>query len=269
MPRSIWRGAISFGLVAIPIKLYTATQSRDIPFVMLHNTCHNRVRQKRYCPYHEEDVAYADVTRGFEYTKDQYVVMEPSDFNDLPVPSKHTIEITRFVELPDIDPMYYERGYVLEPEPVGQKPFALLNRALQTSGRAAIAKVSLRQKEHLSCLRPYGRGIAMSTMFYPDEIRDTGELELPEDDSLVTEQEVAMANTLIDQMAGPFQPEEYRDDYRSALERVIEAKLGAAEPVVSAEEPPKAKVIDLMEALKASIESAKEREQAKAAVGGV
>ena len=135
MPRSIWRGAISFGLVAIPIKLYTATQSRDIPFAMLHNTCHNRVRQKRYCPYHGEDVAYADVTKGFEYTKDQYVVMEPSDFNDLPVPSKHTIEITRFVELPDIDPMYYERGYVLEPEPVGQKPFALLNRALHDQGR--------------------------------------------------------------------------------------------------------------------------------------
>ena len=260
MPRAIWRGAISFGLVAIPIKLYAATQSRDIPFVMLHGSCHSRVRQKRYCPYHEEEVPYADITKGFEYAKDQYVVMEPADFSDLPVPSKHTIEITRFVELPDIDPIYYQRGYVLEPEPVGQKPFALLRRALTASGRAAIAKVSLRQKEHLVCLRPYGRGIAMSTMFYPDEIRDTDELELPDEDALVTDQEVAMANLLIDQMAGPFQPDEYRDDYRAALERVIEGKLGAAEPMVAVDEPPKARVMDLMEALKASIESAQSQE---------
>jgi DNA end-binding protein Ku len=273
-PRSIWRGAISFGMVAIPIRLYPATQAKDIAFVTLHTTCQNRIRQKRYCPYHETEVEREEITRGYEYTKDQYVVMDPSDFDALPVPSKHTIEITRFVELPKIDPMYFERGYVLEPEPVGQKPFALLRQALIASGRAAIAKVSLRQKEHLSCLRPYGRGIAMSTMFYPDEIRDISDLELPEDDTLVSEQEVAMANTLIDQMVGPFEPEEYRDEYRSALEQVIEVKLGAAEAVAVAPTPPKGKVVDLMEALKASIEAtkketkAKPRARAKAAAGG-
>lgn len=183
--------------------------------------------------------------------------MEPSDFDELPVPSKHTIEITRFVELPKIDPMYYERGYVLEPEAVGQKPYALLRQALISSDRAAIAKVSIRQKEHLTCLRPYGRGIAMSTMFYSDEIRDTSELEFPEDDTLVSEAEVAMANMLIDQMAGTFEPDQYEDEYRTTLEQVIEAKLGNAEAVIGAPEPPKGKVVDLMEALKASIEATK------------
>ena len=134
-PRAIWRGAISFGMVVIPIKLYPATQSKDISFVTLHSTCNNRIRQRRYCPYHEHEVERDEIVRGYEYTKDQYVVMEPSDFESLPVPSTHTIEITRFVELSQIDPMYFERGYVLEPDPVGQKPFYLLRRALEDSDR--------------------------------------------------------------------------------------------------------------------------------------
>ena len=268
-PRAIWKGAISFGMVVIPIKLYPATQSKDISFVQLHDTCHNRIRQRRYCPYHEMVVEQDEIVRGYEYTKDQYVVMEPSDFEDLPVASTHTIEITRFVELSTIDPMYFERGYVLEPETVGQKPFYLLKRALEDSSRVAIAKVSLRQKEHLCCLRPYDRAIAMETMFYPDEIRPTAELDLPEDEVVITDQEMAMAGTLIDQLTGTFEPEQHHDEYRSTLERLIEAKLGAAEPVTVAPTPARGKVVDLMEALKASIEATKkETERSRSASAG-
>ena len=179
MPRSIWRGAISFGMVAIPIKLYPATQGKDIRFVTLHNSCHTRMRQRRWCEYHEEFVEFGDTVKGYEYAKDQFVVMEPDDFQGLPVPSIHTIEIKRFVDLADIDPIHFEKSYYLEPDAVGQKPFLLLTRALKESNRVAVAKVAMRQKEHLCSLRPYGSGIVMATMLQPDEIRSTGELGDP------------------------------------------------------------------------------------------
>ena len=263
MPRAIWSGAISFGMVVIPVKLYPATESKDISFVTLHAACNNRIRQRRWCPYHEHEVERDEIVRGYEYAKDQYVVMEPSDFENLPVPSTHTIEITRFIDLSEIDPIYFERGYVLEPDAVGQKPFYLLKKALEDSDRVAIAKVSLRQKEHLCCLRPYDRAIAMATMFYPDEIRSTAELDLPEEDVTISEDEMAMANTLIDQLAGTFEPEQYADEYRATLERVIEAKLGAAEPVTAAPAPARGQVVDLMEALKASIQATKKESRRK------
>ncbi len=250
-------------MVVIPVKLYPATQSKDIAFVTLHTECHNRIRQKRYCPYHEVDVALDETVRGYEYSKEQYVVMEKSDFEDLPVPSTHTIEIVRFVDLASIDPVYFERSYVLEPETVGQKPFFLLKRALESSKRVAIAKVSLRQKEHLCCLRPYDGGISIATMYYPDEVRANTDLELPEDEELINDQEMAMANTLIDQLTGPFEPEQHRDEYRVALERVIEAKLGSGAPVTAAPAPPPGKVVDLMEALRASIQATKQESRAR------
>ena len=258
-PRAIWKGSISFGMVAIPIRLYPATQAKDISFVTLHSACHSRIRHRRYCPHHEEFVEPDEIVKGYEYAKDQYVIMEAADFEELPVPSARTIEIVRFIQLSDIDPMYFERGYVLEPEAVGQKPFYLLKHALERTDRVAVAKVSLRQKEHLCCLRPYDRGIAMATMFYPDEIRSTAELDLPEEEAAVSDQELAMAVTLIDQLTGPFEPEQFSDEYRSILERVIEAKLGTAEPVAAASAPDRGKVVDLMEALKASIQAAKQQ----------
>ena len=251
--RAIWRGAVSFGMVAIPIKLYTATESKDFSFVTLHSTCNSRIRQKRYCPHHEVEVEAAEIVRGYEYSKDQYVVMEESDFQDLPVPSTHVIEITQFVDLADIDPMNFERSYALEPEGVGVKPFYLLKQALESSGRVAIAKVSLRQKEHICCVRPYEHALAMHTMHYPDEIRGTNELDLPEEQTAITDQEMGMATTLIDQLTAPYDPSQYQDGYRLALERVIEGKLTSQEPVVAAPVASKAKVSDLMEALRASI----------------
>lgn len=257
-PRAIWRGAIAFGMVAIPIRLYPATESKDVSFVTLHSTCHSRLRQRRYCPHHDTHVEFSEVTRGYEYSKDQYVVMEPSDFEDLPVSSKHTVEIKQFVDLASIDPVYFERSYLLEPEAVGEKPFYLLKRALEVTGRVAIAKVSLRQKEHLSCLRPYENGIIMATMYYPDEIRGNSELNLPEEEPLVSDQEIEMATTLIGQLTGTFEPEEHDDEYRTALLQAIEARLGISEPVAAAPVPVLGKVGDLMEALRASIEATKQ-----------
>lgn len=260
--RAIWKGAISFGMVVIPIKLYHATDSKDIAFTTLHRACKTRLKQKRFCPQCEVDVEAADILRAYEVSKDQYVVLEEADFEDLPVASTRTIEITDFVELASIDPVYYEKSYVLEPEDVGVKPYYLLKQALETSGLVAVAKVSLRQKEHLCLLRPRDHGIALETMYYPDEIRSTAELKLPEDEVAIGPQEIKMAQALIDQLAGPFEPEKYKDEYRLALERVIEAKLGAVEPIAAAPAAPKGKVLDLVEALKASLEKAKKERPA-------
>ena len=256
MARSIWKGAISFGMVAIPMKLYIATESRDIGFVQLHASCHSRLRQKRWCPHHEEEVPYADIVRGFEFTKDEYLVMEDEDFEALPLKTTHTIDILRFVDLQSIDPVHYEKSYYIEPESVGVKPFYLLKKALESTNRVAIAKIALRQKEHLCLVRPYGDGLMMETMFYPDEIRSTVDLDLP-GEAAVSEAELQMAVMLIDQLTGEFQPQEYHDEYRGALQEVIEAKLGSGAPISAAPEAPQGKVRDLMEALRASIEASR------------
>lgn len=254
--RATWKGAISFGMVVIPIKLYPATESKDISFVTLHKECNTRLHQ-RYCPFHETTVESSEVVRGYEYAKGQYLAMDPADFETLPVPSTHTIEITRFIDLASIDPLYFERSYALEPEAVGVKPFYLLKGAMEQTKRVAIAKVSLQQKEHLCCLRPFESGLVMETMYCPDEIRGTNDLDLPEDRANVTDQEMAMAISLIDQLTGDFEPEQFQDEYRAALERVIEAKLGTGQPVIATPATPQGKVGDLMEALRASILAAK------------
>ena len=257
--RAIWRGAVSFGLVAIPIKLYTATESKDISFVTLHSTCNTRLRQKKYCPFHEAEVEQAEVARGYEYSKDQYVVMEESDFENLPVSSTHVIEITQFVDMAEIDHINFDRTYMLEPEGVGTKPFYLLKQALDNSHRVAVAKVSLRNKEHICCLRSYEHAIAMHTMHYPDEIRGTTELTLPEEQTAITEPEMAMATTLIDQLVGSYDPSQSRDEYRLTLEQVIEGKLTSQPPVTAPPMAPQGEVTDLMEALRASIAATKTR----------
>ena len=159
--------------------------------------------------------------------------------------------------MPSIDPVYYERSYLLEPDGVGLKPYALLKSALEATSRVAIGKIALRNKEHLCAVRPYNGAMVMATMHFPDEIRSTADLDLPEELTTITKQELKMATALVNQLTGPFEPEKYQDEYRGALERVIEAKLGAGEPVTAAAPAPKGKVGDLMEALKASIESAK------------
>ena len=256
--RAIWKGLVSFGMVAIPVKLYTATESKDIAFVTLHRACNTRLRHRRFCPAHEMEVEPSQVARAYEFAKEQYVVMEEGDFDNLPVPSAHTIEITQFCDLSSIDPISFQRTYVLEPDAMGIKPFYLMKQALENTNRVALAKVSLRQKEHICCLRPFEHGLTMHTMFYPDEIRGNNELDLPEERTSITEAEMAMATMLIDQLTAPYDAAGYQDEYRLALERVIEGKLGAQMPVAPAPVAP-ARVTDLMEALRASVAAAKKQ----------
>ncbi len=222
--RSIWNGAISFGMVVIPVKLYPATENKDFSFVNLHSTCNTRIKQPRFCPYHEVMVESSEIVKAYEYAKEQYVVMEDSDFDDLPVSSERTIEITRFVDLASVDPIFFERSYSLEPRDMGVKPYYLLKQALETTQRVAVAKVSLRQKENLCLLRPFEDGIMLETMNYADEIRGMNELNLPADTVSFSEPEISMAVALIDQLTGPFEPDPVTDHYRAALEAVIEVK---------------------------------------------
>ena len=260
MPRSMWKGAVSFGMVSIPIKLYTATDSKDVSFNLLHGKCHTRIKQQRYCPACDVVVEWNDVVRGYEYGPDNYVVMEESDFEKVPVSTTRTIDITQFVQLDEVDPIHYDRSYYLEPDAVGVKPFALLRETLMRTGRVALAKVSLRQKEQLCILRPYANTLALETMYYPDEIRSTEELTIPGEETTVSDRELDMARSLVDMLTAEFDPSQYRDEYRQALLGVIEKKAAGQE--VARPKAAVGKVTDLMEALRASIEATKKERAA-------
>ena len=257
MPRSIWNGVISFGMVSIPVKLYTATQGKDISFHLLHKECGARLQQLRWCPEHERAVEWGEVARGYEYAKDQHVILTEEDFEKLPLPSKQTVELSAFVKAEEIDPVYYEKSYYLEPDAKGIKPFALLMTALKKKGLTGIAKIAVRNKEQLCALRPMDGTLILETLFYPDEIR-VEKTELP--DVKISEKELDMAYTLIELLTDEFDPEKYHDEYREALMQVIDAKLEGEEmPEVAAAGP--AKVTDIMSALRQSVEAAKKRKK--------
>jgi DNA end-binding protein Ku len=262
MPRSIWNGVISFGMVSIPVKLYTGTQDKDISFHLLHKTDNTRIKMRRWCPADEKFVEMDEIVRGYEYARDQYVILTEEDFEKLPLPSKHTIELAQFVSVQEIDPVYYEKTYYLEPDQAGVKPYALLVRALEEKGLIALAKIAIRNKERLCALRPKDGVLVLETLFYPDEIRIEAEAPAAVD---VSDRELDMAFTLIELLHEPFQPERYKDEYREALMKLIEAKLEGQEMVVEATPKP-TKVTDLMSALKASIEAAK-KARGEAAAG--
>ena len=254
MPRPIWRGAISFGMVAIPVKLYTATESKDVSFRQLHKEDHSRIKQLRWNPNLDKEVPYDEIVRGYEYSKDRYVILDDEDFDNLPLPSKRSVQIKAFVKLEEIDPVFFERSYYLEPDEAGVKPFALLLKALEEKGLTAVAQVAIRNKERLCSLRPGAEGrILLETLYYPDEIR-TAALD-PFEGVEVSDEELQMAFTLIEMLETSFQPEDYHDEYRVALMQLIEAKLEGQE-IVEAEAPETTKVVDLMAALKASVEAA-------------
>lgn len=254
MARAIWSGSISFGMVSMPVKLYGATESKDIRFQLLHATCGTKLQQRRWCPTDEVDVPWNEVARGFEYAKGQYVLLTDEDFEQLPLSSKHTIELTAFVEQKEIDPIFYERSYYLEPDERGEKPYALLLKALEEKKLSAVGSITLRKKEQLCVIRPHANTIMLETLYYPDEVREERGVDLGK--VKVAERELDMAFTLIELLKRPFDPSEYKDHYREALAQVIEAKLEGKEVVTS---PPteEARVFDLAEALKRSVEAAK------------
>lgn len=261
MPRAIWSGVINFGMVSIPVKLYTATETKDLSFHQIHKECGSRIRQLRWCPTCDREVEFGELAKGYEYTKDEHVLLDDEDLEKLPLPSKNTIAVTSFVKAEEIDPIYYEKSYYLEPAETGVKPFALLMKAIQQKELTAVAQVAIRNKERLCALRPYEGTLMMDTLFYPDEIRAHGIEGI--DDIEVSEKELAMAFTLIDVLEEPFDPTKYTDQYRAALMQIIEAKLEGQE-IVAQPAAAKGKVIDLMSALKESVEAAKKAKESDA-----
>jgi DNA end-binding protein Ku len=254
MPRAIWSGSISFGMVTIPVKLFGATEGKDIRFSLLHATCGTKLQQKRWCPTDEVEVPWTETARGYEYTKGQYVMLTDEDFEQLPLPSKHTIDLSAFVEEREIDPVFYERSYYLEPGERAEKPYALLLKALEEKKLSAMASITIRKKEQLCVLRSHQGAIMLETLYYPDEIRQERGVDL--DRVKISERELEMAFTLIELLKKPFDPSEYRDHYREALAELIEGKLEGKQ-VVSAPAARETRVIDLAEALKRSVEEAK------------
>jgi DNA end-binding protein Ku len=260
MARAIWSGSISFGMVSIPVKLYGATESKDISFHLLHSTCGTRLKQVRWCPKDEVEVPWSDIVRGYEFAKGEYVVLTEEDFEKLPLPSKHVIELSAFVEAEEIDPVFYERSYYLEPEDRGKKAYALLMRALEEKSLTAVATITIRKKEQLCALRPHDGVLMMETLYYADEVRKQPDADVR--GTKTTEREMEMAFTLIELLRKPFDAKEYHDHYREALEEMIEAKQAGREVVVS-EEAPETKVLDLADALRRSVEAAKKSAKPK------
>ncbi|HEU4527829.1 MAG TPA: Ku protein [Actinomycetota bacterium] len=260
-PRAMWKGAISFGLVTIPVAVYPATEEKSLKFNQLHDEDMGRVRYKRVCSIDGEEVDFDHIVKGYEVEKDRYVVLTDEDLDAVPVESSRAIDIQQFVDLDEIDPMLFKKSYYLVPDETGAKAYALLRKALAEESKVGIAKVSFRDKEHLAALRFKDEVFVLETMYWPDEIR-TADFDTLDSDSKVRDNEVQMARQLIESLSEPWNPEEFTDEYREALLGIVEKKL-AGEPIEVPEEAPAARVVDLMAALKASVEAAKEKTPAE------
>ena len=264
MPRAIWSGAISFGLVNVPIKLFTATSQKDVRFHQLHDRDGARIQQKRVCSKDGEEVTLDHIVKGYEISRDRYVLITPEELDTLDPKASRTIDIQDFVDLDEIDPVYFDSTYYMVPEKGAAKAYALLLEAMRRSNKVAIARVVLRQKQHLVALRPLKNALSMETMLYADEVVSTDSLEgLPEDIE-VSDRELAMAQQLIDSLSAEFQPEQYRDDYRERVIAMIERKAEGQEIVAEEEPEETTPVVDLMAALEASLKAAKSRRDEEA-----
>jgi DNA end-binding protein Ku len=257
MARSMWKGAIQFGLVTIPVKMYLATESKGVSFNMLHADCHGRIQMKTYCPKEDVYIERSQTVRGYEIAPDQYVVVTDDDLASVPLKTVRAIEIEQFVPLAtNADATRFaKQAYYLEPEPVARKAFFLLKQVLAEKGLRAVAKIVLRDREQLAILDPFASTLLLSTLHWPDEVRSTGELSLPEDEVEVKPAEKAMAEQLVAAMTGDFDASAHRDRYREALMAIIEAKAAGTE-VVEPAAAPTASLGDLMAALEASVAAA-------------
>ena len=263
MPRSIWSGAISFGLVNVPVKVYSAVSPKTVRFHQLNSKTGTRIAQRRVDPATGDEVAYEDLVKGFELTKDRYVIITPEELESLAPEKTRSIDIEDFVDLHEIDPVYYDHPYWLVPDKGAAKAYGLLLQAMRESEKVAIARVVLRNKEHLVAIRPSGEALMMETMVFHDEVIPTDDLdELPAaQERQASEKEVAMARQLIDSLTTEFTPEQYRDEYREKILDLIERKAEGQEITVQAEAPAPAKVPDLMAALEASLAAVKPKEE--------
>lgn len=261
MPRPIWSGSISFGLVNVPVKLFSAVSQKDVRFNQLHAKDNVRIRQKRVNAVTGEEVPYDEIVKGYEVAPDTYVVIEPGELDNLDPKATHTIDIEEFVHLDQIDPIYFERAYYLVPDQRAAKPYKLLADAIEESGKVAIARFVMRSKEYLVAIRSVDGVLVMSTMLYFDEVVPAEELDgLPGADVEVTEKEVKMAQSLIDSMTSDdFEAEKYHDSYREKVLELIEKKAAGEVIAMPAQEEAPTPVADMMAALEASVAAAKSR----------
>lgn len=269
MARAMWKGAIQFGLVTIPVKLYTATESDyTIRFNMLHAKDHSRIQMKTWCPVEDEPISRSDTVKGYEYAPGEYVVITDEDLEKVPLKTVRSIEIEQFTKADDSDAntRFVKQAYYVEPDKIGRKPFYLLRSVLQEEGLTAVCKVVIKDREALAALDPFADTMLLTTLHWPDEIRSTGELDLPDEEFEFKPAELAMARQLVSAMTADFDPAEYKDEYRDALMQVIESKIEGHE--VKAVEPVEegGKLVDLMAALEASVNAARAARAADAPV---
>jgi DNA end-binding protein Ku len=265
MARAMWKGAIQFGLVTIPVKLYLATESnRGISFNLLHKTDLTRIQMKTWCPAENEPISRADTVRGYEWAPDQYVVITDEDLESVPLKTVRSIEIEQFVPKDDDRgaTRFVEKAYYLEPDAIGRKAFSLLKEILAEKGLTAICKVVIKDREALAALDPFGPTMLLSTLAWPDEVRDVKDLDLPSDLPAFKPAERAMAEQLIAAMTGAFNPAEYHDEYREALMKVIESKVEGKQIFTPQPVEAGSNLVDLMAALEASVEAARKSRHA-------
>jgi DNA end-binding protein Ku len=259
MATSVWKGHLTFGLVSLPVRLFSAARGQTLSFNLLHKTDHSRIKNVVFCQHEDKAIPRSELVKGYEYEKDRYVIVEDEDIKAVAPKTSRVMEILEFVEEKEVDAIYLESSYYMAPEEGGEKPYALLFTALKQSGYYAVAKIAMHNREHIVILRPGERGILLHTMYYADEIRKVDEFRT--DAELVKEKELALALMLVQALAGKFEPEKYKDTYRDNLEQMIQTKL-AGRKVVEIAAPPMAPVIDIMEALKKSLEARKPMAQA-------
>ena len=258
--RAIWSGAVSFGLVSVPIKVYSATTNHDVRFHQVHGTDGGRIRYKRTCQVCEEVVEYADIAKGYETPDGELITLDENDLNSLPVATGHEIDVIEFVPADQIDPLLFDKSYFLEPETKAAKPYALLREALTETDRMAVVKVALRQRETIALLRVRGKAIVLQTLLWPDEVREP-EFDILETDVELRPQELRMASSLVESMGADFDPADFHDDYRDAMVELIESKKehGDARPAPAAEKRDDGadSMSDLLSALQASVDAAR------------
>jgi DNA end-binding protein Ku len=267
----MWRGAVQFGLVTIPVKLYRATEESGIGFNLLHASCLNRIQMKIYCPFHDEVIPRSETVRGYEWSKGRYVVVTDEDMEAVPLKTLRAIEIEMFVDARDEahGAQFVKQAYYLEPESIGAKAFYLLKSVLAEQGKTAICKVVLKDREQLAAIHPFSKSLLLTTLHWPDEVRSMEELNLPEEQVSIKPAERRMAEQLVESMTGDFSADEFRDDYRQALMAVIERKVAGEEPVAAAPAEEPTQLADLMAALEASVAAARRgRAEAMPAGGG-
>ena len=260
--QAIWKGTVSFGLVSIPVRLYAATEEKGVSFRQVHDADGGRIKYKRVCSVDGEEVAYRDIVKGYELPDGDTLVLTDEDFSALPLATKRVIDVLQFVPMEQVDGIYLSKPYFLAADGPGLKPYVLLRDALEGAGRAALVKVALRNRESLAVLRPKDGALLVQTMLWPDEVRDAAPFA-PEEDVAVRDQEIAMARSYIETLSGDFDPSGFTDDYRVALEELVETKVsGRAMGEPQPAEDTGGTVVDLMAALRASVEAAQSKREA-------